>query len=252
MELLAAIALGFLGSFHCIGMCGPIALALPVHNKPSFLKYTLIVVYNLGRMLSYSFFGLLAGLLGQGFILAGCQQALSIAIGVLLLISVILPFKNDLSGSSVLLKIKNRLTRAFSKGTRPSLFVIGILNGFLPCGLVYAGMAGAAATGNPLEGAIFMAIFGLGTVPMMILLPLIGNSISVSSRNKIRKATPVIVTIMALLLIARGMDLGIPYLSPKTDRSTQTMSCHQSSPDKSKWIKCTKPLPAGGSSHLQK
>lgn len=238
--LVAAISLGFLGSFHCVGMCGPIALALPVHKKPPLLKNTLIIVYNLGRIITYATFGLLAGVVGESFVMAGFQQGFSIAVGVILLASVFLPFKNSLSGYSFFLWIKTTFNRLFSKGTQSSLFIVGLLNGFLPCGLVYVGIAGAAATGDILKGALFMAAFGLGTAPMMFALPLIGSSISASSRNTIRKATPVFVTVMALLLVLRGLNLGIPYLSPHVNKDLQTVSCHENYPDKSKMTRCQK------------
>lgn len=245
----AAIALGFLGSFHCIGMCGPIALALPVHNQPPVLKYALIALYNLGRIFTYSIFGIIAGVIGKGIILAGYQQALSIAVGILLLLSVFLHFENSMSSSKIFFKIKTNLGKAFSKSTKPSLFIIGMLNGFLPCGLVYAGIAGAAASGGALQGFLFMTAFGLGTMPMMYIVPLIGNKISISSRNKIRRATPVIVTAMALMLIVRGLNLGIPYISPEIDRTKHTMNCHENYPDKSKLIKCEKPSDSKDSKH---
>lgn len=239
--LAAAIALGFLGSFHCVGMCGPIALALPVHNKPPLLRNVLILLYNLGRISAYAAFGLLAGSVGQGFAMAGLQQKLSVVIGVLLLAAVFFPFKNKLSGHSFFLWLRTAMGRLFSRGTRPSLFIIGFLNGFLPCGLVYVGIAGAAATGTIAKGVLFMSAFGLGTVPMMFALPLIGNRISLSFRNRIRKATPVLVAGMALLLILRGANLGIPYLSPRVSDNTEAVCCHESEAGKKQVINCCKP-----------
>jgi len=239
--LLAAIALGFLGSFHCVGMCGPIALALPVHHHPPLLRHTLIVLYNLGRITTYALIGLCAGTIGKGFAMAGFQQGLSVAIGVVLLASVLFPIKSKLSGSVFFLRIRTALNRMFSKGTRSSLFVVGLLNGLLPCGLVYTGLAGAVATGDSLSGALFMAAFGLGTAPMMFALPAIGAKIPLAFRNKIRKASPIIVSAMALLLILRGLDLGIPYLSPAIGHSGKAASCHEIYSDGSKLIRCRKP-----------
>ncbi len=239
--LLAAISLGFLGSFHCIGMCGPIALALPVHSKPPALKYALIILYNLGRITAYSVFGLLAGIVGQSFAMAGLQQGLSIGIGVILLFSVFLTFKNSFSGMGFFLWIKTSFNRLFSRGTQSSLFLIGFLNGFLPCGLVYVGIAGAVATGDIIKGILFMAAFGAGTAPMMFALPLVGSSISMSAKNKIRRATPVMVTIMALLLIVRGLNLGIPYISPQI-KQNQVACCHENGSGKRPVIKCHKPM----------
>lgn len=236
----AAITLGFLGSFHCVGMCGPIALALPVHNKPVWLRHTLIALYNLGRITTYAIFGLLAGIVGNSFAMAGFQQGLSIAIGLSLLASVFLTFKGSFSGFGFFLSIRTALSRLFLRGSQSSLFLVGLLNGFLPCGLVYVGIAGAAATGDVLKGTLFMTAFGVGTAPMMFALPLIGSSLSVSSRNRIRNVMPVVVTCMALLLILRGLNLGIPYLSPKTGGSEKTMKCHEAVPDQDKLIRCHK------------
>lgn len=249
--LTAAIALGFLGSFHCVGMCGPIALALPVHNKPPLLRNFLIILYNLGRITTYTIFGLLAGIIGESFAMAGLQQGLSIIIGVILLASVFLPFKNSLSGYGFFLRIKSALSRLFTKGTQTSLFIVGLLNGLLPCGLVYVGIAGSIATGDALKGGLFMAAFGLGTVPLMFALPLIGSSISVSSRSTIRKATPVFVTIMALLLIIRGLNLGIPYISPQIEQN-QVTCCQEDAHKKRQIIKCHKPTTSQNENHCSK
>ncbi len=230
--LLAAITLGFLGSFHCVGMCGPIALALPVHSAPPFKKTMLVLSYNIGRMLTYSIFGLLAGLIGQTVVLAGYQQALSIVLGLLLLLMVFLPsnYKNNSVGSGIFgffADIKNEFGKLFLKNGHGPLFLIGLLNGLLPCGLVYMGLAGAMSTGNALEGALFMAVFGFGTVPVMLALPLAGGFISVDARNRIRKTVPVIVTLTAVMLILRGLSLGIPYISPSIE-NPDAIACHTS------------------------
>lgn len=217
--LIAALALGFLGSFHCIGMCGPIALALPVHHRPPVVRQLLIALYTLGRLLSYTCLGVLAGTLGKGFAIAGLQQGLSIGIGLLLLASVWLPKQKAFTGAAWLNWLRNQLSGLFSKGTRRSLLLIGVLNGFLPCGLVYVGLAGAAATGHPLYGGLFMLTFGLGTSPLLFVLPLMGSRISSEWRSRIRKATPVAVSVMAVLLVLRGFNLGIPYVSPKIENN---------------------------------
>lgn len=231
--LIAAISLGFLGSFHCIGMCGPIALALPISTTNYFHKVLLVFTYNFGRILTYSVFGLLFGLIGKGFAVAGYQQIVSVVIGSLLLLGVIIPskyFAKYSMTSSIFTffnKIKSALGKLFFKSGHRSLFLIGLLNGLLPCGLVYMAVAGAIATGDITKSILFMAVFGLGTVPIMLSLPLIGNFISMPIRNSIRKSVPVIVGVMAVLLILRGLNLGIPYVSPKINTDTNsTASCH--------------------------
>jgi sulfite exporter TauE/SafE len=236
MEIyLAALSLGFLGSFHCIGMCGPIALALPL-NKNSFLaRLAGGVIYNFGRMLTYALFGGLFGLIGQSFALAGYQQWLSIAMGLLLLIMVFLPesamnkFQLSHEIYSLIGKLKSKFSKLLLQKNYSSLFLIGLLNGLLPCGLVYLGIVGAIATGDSLQGSLFMAVFGLGTLPAMLSLSLISNSISLNFRNKIRKAIPAFIVVMGIMLILRGLNLGIPYLSPKMSKTDPTAHecCHK-------------------------
>ncbi len=242
---LAAIALGLLGSFHCIGMCGPIALALPVHHYSSVKKYTGIFLYNAGRILIYTILGLLFGLLGQSFFIGGFQQVVSVTIGILLLLSVILPKFTSLSSAgttflhSFINAVKNSLGKLFNKKGLHFLFFIGILNGLLPCGLVYLGIAGAIASGNYLKGTEFMFYFGLGTAPIMFIVALLGQFVSLKHRNVIRKSMPVMVSIMAIMLVMRGLNLGIPYLSPKFKKQNNTVSCCEKNAETKTVINCS-------------
>lgn len=216
-----AISLGFLGSFHCVGMCGPIALALPL-DRSSKLK-TLIgsLLYNFGRMLTYSLLGLLFGLIGQGFFIAGYQNILSISLGILILVLLLFntkqfKFISQLQTKfSFLGKIKSGIINLFGRKSNSALFLIGLLNGLLPCGLVYIGIAGAIATGDALYGSLFMFFFGFGTLPAMLFINMISGSLSLAGRNKIKRFVPFAVGIMAVLLIVRGLNLGIPMISPE-------------------------------------
>lgn len=216
-----ALTLGFLGSFHCVGMCGPIALALPLNRESLLSKITGALLYNTGRVFMYALLGGLFGLIGQSIIIAGYQQSLSITLGITVLIMILLP--NKLANKfrflsftySFIGKVKQKLKTLFKQNSFSSLFFIGTLNALLPCGLVYLGIAGAIAAGNLLQGSIFMALFGLGTVPAMLTVALISSSININFRKKINKAVPVFAASMALLLILRGMNLGIPYISPE-------------------------------------
>ena len=230
--ILAAISLGFLGSFHCVGMCGPIALALPLNDQSLYSKISGSFLYNLGRAISYSFFGLLFGALGKGFVIGGYQQLLSILIGSILLVYVLLPnkilskFKFTGFLFTMTQKLKSSFSVLFHQKTTKALFFIGLLNGLLPCGLVYMGIAGAIVTGSMLQGALFMFAFGLGTFPVMFALSISRNFISLGFRNKIRKTIPVFISIMALLFILRGMNLGIPYISPELSKTQcEAKSC---------------------------
>ena len=219
--IIAAIVLGFLGGFHCVGMCGPIAMALPVHNKPPLQKAASILVYNSGRIITYAGFGLLFGAIGKSFVLFGLQQILSIVLGSLILLFVIVSlFKkvnNPLIGKVYFFIniVKSNLSELLNKRSFSAFFGIGLLNGLLPCGLVYMAVAGALASGSIINGALFMIFFGLGTVPFMFAVTYYSNLISVKLRNRMRRAVPVFVGLMAILMILRGMNLGINYISPK-------------------------------------
>lgn len=233
--LIAALSLGFLGSFHCIGMCGPIAMALPLRTGNRWVRIGGGLLYNTGRALTYGIFGLLFGLLGKGFVIGGYQQAISVVLGVLILIGVFLPANvNPEQGLTKVIfpfvaKVKSLLGKLFKEKNPASLFLIGMLNGLLPCGLVYLAVAGAIATGSAINGSLFMIMFGLGTLPAMMLVVVATNVISLDLRNKIRKAVPVFITVMACVLILRGMNLGIPYLSPELSKTdcTKHSCCHK-------------------------
>lgn len=218
---LVALSLGFLGSFHCIGMCGPIALALPVHNKSHSEKIISILTYNLGRIITYSFFGLIFGMIGQSVALFGLQQKLSILLGVVILSGLFIPQK-IINRSKLLSRfynlfigLKNKISLQFQKKGISSFFSIGLLNGLLPCGLVYIAIASAIATGNVLKSIGFMAAFGAGTFPFMFAISYTSHLFSIKVRNTIKKAMPLMIGLVAVLLIFRGLNLGINFISPK-------------------------------------
>ena len=174
MMLLTAFTIGLLGSFHCLGMCGPIALALPVHDQASLRRWIGRLTYNTGRISTYGLLGGLFGLFGRSLAMAGFQQSVSVALGVAIILEVILPttLVHRLNPNHRIARfigqVKKSMQTLFSVRTYPALFGLGTLNGLLPCGLVYVGLAGATATGNAAAGVAYMAIFGLGTLPMML------------------------------------------------------------------------------------
>jgi len=227
---------GLLGSFHCIGMCGPIALALPIHQQNTVQKILSLLTYNLGRIITYSFLGLIFGLIGKTLFIGKYQQVFSIVIGSIILLILLIPFiGKKLNQGTILSKyhrmIQQQLSSLFKKEKNIlNLFIIGIFNGLLPCGLVYMAIAGSLSTGNINHAILFMLSFGLGTVPIMFSVAFFGNYISQSIRKKINKAVPFVIGCMAVLLILRGMNLGIPYISPKFEQTvngTTTTCCHK-------------------------
>ncbi|MBX7093643.1 MAG: sulfite exporter TauE/SafE family protein [Flavobacteriales bacterium] len=219
MFLPVAFSLGFLGSFHCMGMCGPIALALPLNRKNYLTMVIGSAAYNFGRVFTYSAIGLVFGLIGQGLFIAGYQNFLSLTLGILILLSLIFSaWANRLGNNAVIFRIvnglKSKFIPLFNKKSTGGLFLIGMLNGLLPCGFVYMGITGSIATGSAIYGALFMAFFGLGTLPAMMAMNMVGGIVSVNFRNNVRRMVPVVVGIMGLALVLRGLNLGIPYLSP--------------------------------------
>lgn len=206
---------------HCVGMCGPIALALPMGFKTRLSFAFSRVLYNLGRTVTYTMLGGIFGLLGKGLVLAGFQQALSITLGVLLLViafTAINPESQLLNLGPVTrftTRLKVALGGLLRHGSQSSLFTIGLLNGLLPCGFVYLGIFGAINTGGALTGMAFMALFGLGTIPLMLAVSMAGSVVGAKVRASSRRLLPVFMVLFATLFIMRGMNLGIPYLSPK-------------------------------------
>lgn len=216
---------GLAGSFHCIGMCGPIALALPV-GKLSFLEATINrVLYNLGRIFTYSVLGGAFGYFGKTLFVVGFQQHLSILVG-LLMMGLILP--NRLITWRPFQKLTHLLMGIFKKvfplKSLVGFMLLGLLNGLLPCGFVYLALVGASATNTPIGGSIFMAFFGFGTAPMMFSMGILPKFLTLKFRQNINQYLPVYTLLLAIFFIVRGLNLGIPYLSPKFEKAPVSQS----------------------------
>ena len=106
------------------------------------------------------------------------------------------------------------LGKLLQKADYRSRFTTGILNGFLPCGMVYMALTASLASGGIWQSATFMALFGLGTLPFMFAIVLLGNLMTTAFRIKILKFVPVMMIVLGGLFILRGLELGIPYISP--------------------------------------
>ncbi len=232
--LVSAFILGLLGSLHCVGMCGPIAFMLPVDRSNSFKKVSQIGIYHFGRLLAYSIIGLVFGLVGKSLYIFGIQQQLSIFIGIIMIVVVLLPHKTigkyNLSKPiyKLVSKVKSSLGKALKKKTADTFLTIGFLNGFLPCGLVYMAVFGSIATGNLLEGSLYMVLFGVGTIPLMTTAIYLGKFLNSTIKQRIQKAIPVFVVIIGVLFILRGLGLGIPYFSPApvVEMVESAIKCH--------------------------
>lgn len=213
---ITAVVLGFAGSLHCAGMCGPLVLALPATGNSHLTFLSGRLAYNFGRVITYCLLGALFGLVGQTLVLAGVQRWVSIALGLMLLIGLFSSRKLALwrPVARAVQGMKGAMSKLLRQRSFSSALVLGLLNGLLPCGLVYVAGAGAVATGGLASGLEYMAAFGLGTVPMMLGIGLSGRLVPTALRLQFRRAIPVSVLLLASLLILRGLGLGIPYLSP--------------------------------------
>lgn len=211
MEIWTALAIGFFGSFHCIGMCGPIALALPGAGQSTFKLLIGRALYNIGRVFTYAFLGAVFGVIGHSIALAGFQKGLSIALGIAIISSVVIKsrffnsIKRKLGTNSFYGQLKKLISSRFKKSGLSTLFTIGILNGLLPCGFVYIGLAGSLTTGSIAGGSIYMALFGLGTFPAMMAMSLAPGLFSISLRRRINSAIPLLAVLFGAYLIYRGL-----------------------------------------------
>ncbi|TDD98656.1 sulfite exporter TauE/SafE family protein [Flavobacterium cellulosilyticum] len=218
--LYTAFLFGLISSFHCIGMCGPIAMMLPVDQKNQAKKTIQIITYHVGRLTAYASIGLIFGLLGKGLFLAGIQQKLSIFIGIAMIAVILIPEKifSQYNFSkpvfNLISQVKTALGSQFKNKSYKSLFTIGLLNGFLPCGMVYVALFGAIAMQSVNYGILYMILFSLGTVPLMSSVTYLQSFMTIATRNRIQKVIPYITVLLGVLFILRGLGLGIPNVSP--------------------------------------
>lgn len=229
MLYLGGFLLGFLGSLHCIGMCGPIALALPWKSASLAHFVRKQIFYFLFKALSYTLLGFLSGLIGDTFRFFGFQQAVSVVLGSIMLVVGIasllhLTFVKKISILDNALAGLRSLFSKLIKTDRPSSFMaIGFLNGFLPCGFVYIGLASAVVTNSALNASFFMFFFGLGTIPALLTASLLPRFLKTKQRFSTRKLIPVFSIVFAILFILRGLNLGIPFVSPRMQGHTPAM-----------------------------
>lgn len=220
--IIAALGLGFATGFHCIGMCGPIALSLGLSKSQQVNFHLQNLTYQFGRIFTYTLLGAIVGIVGEGFHLAGFQQYITIFAGILLIIMALFSFGGDFSSkipaiNNALLRVKINLGKFLQKKDYTSRFLTGVLNGFLPCGMVYMALTASLAAGGIWQSALFMTIFGLGTFPFMFAVVLFGNLINTATRTKILKFVPIFMLVLGSLFILRGLEIGIPYISPKKE-----------------------------------
>ncbi len=211
-----AISMGLISSFHCVGMCGPIALALPVHKGPRVQQIAGVLAYNAGRALTYAMFGMVIGTLGASLAWLGALRYVSILIGVAMLVYAFWPsglehrLRMPLFWQKTVSLLRQRMATYLKKSDLSGMLLLGMLNGAIPCGMVYMALMSSVATGSGWGGAIFMALFGLGTMPAMLALGIAKQQFTPALRTRIRRLTPVLVAIAGIWLVARGVMTSYP------------------------------------------
>jgi sulfite exporter TauE/SafE len=216
----SAFLMGAVGSIHCIGMCGPLAFALPIGHRNNWGRAAGGTLYNAGRIVTYTALGLFLGATSQYVISVRWQGVFSVLLGTLILVYLLLPAARKVVGSGTktasgpFLYLRHSLGKLMQSKKYSSLFSFGLLNGLLPCGMVYLAITVSFLTGSILKGGLFMFSFGMGTFPAMLGVVFFGSFLNQQLRMRLRRLTPVFLALMAALLILRGLGLGIPYLSP--------------------------------------
>jgi sulfite exporter TauE/SafE len=218
--LYTALIFGLISSFHCVGMCGPIAMMLPVDRTNEARKVLQILTFHVGKLTAYGSLGLVFGFLGKTLYIAGWQQQMSIILGVLMIMVAVIPerlfaqYNFSKPVYKLISKVKSHLGQQFKNKSYSSLFAIGLMNGFLPCGMVYVAIFGAIAMQSVSLGVLYMLLFGIGTIPMLTLVVYLSQLLSFSFRNTLQKIIPFVAVLIGMLFIIRGLGLDIPYVSP--------------------------------------
>lgn len=230
MIYVTALTIGIMGSTHCLGMCGPLVLALPLNRQEKRQLAFQAFQYNIGRVITYALLGLLLGFLGKGLFLAGIQKGFSVFLGLVLLIVVL--FKINLESQFIRLPLVHQYTQLVKQAVskqlllRNSHLTLGLLNGLLPCGLVYLALAGAVTTAAPWQGALFMLLFGLGTMPLMIGVFFVKNTLTHKIKHHLRHIASFVMLGVALLLIFRGFSIQFPTELRFWEAINHPVMCH--------------------------
>lgn len=228
--LLSALTLGLGSSLHCMGMCGPLVMAMPFQDSNGEVAISRLVLYHLGKTLSYASLGFILGSFGMGFKLIGYQQSFSIFFGAFILLITIAPyiFKEVIRyQNGLLLRISNVTSTFMSRLSPNSIFYLGVANGLIPCGIVYIALAASVLLYSSWKASLFMMVFGIGTIPSLTVIIYSKKLISGNWGNKFKKLTLILSVTLSFLFMLRGMNLGIPYLSPKLDDKSTLNCCHK-------------------------
>ncbi|MFY0598520.1 MAG: sulfite exporter TauE/SafE family protein [Cyclobacteriaceae bacterium] len=211
--MIGAFLIGLFGSVHCVGMCGPLMISLTTKSGSKALGSFLL--YHIGRIAVYAAIGVCFGLISSSIRFFEIQKYFSLALGVLLIVVFGFPkIRNRLEGwyynSLFYQTLKGRFTKLYS--SKVKWVASGLLNGFLPCGLIYLAAAGALLSHNVWSASSYMIVFGLGTIPALALLG-VSRTLMPTFFKRVSNLTTPIALISGLLLIGRSVLVESPDLN---------------------------------------
>jgi len=214
--LIASLLVGFLGSMHCVGMCGGLVTSLSM-SRPH-IWWAGLCSYQAGRIIVYTLLGLIAGMIGVALTqvswFSNMQQGMAIFAGLLMVIFGLTlagwladPLVRGMTKITAVIGLKKWVYAASSSRMPMSWLMVGLFNGLLPCGLVYAGLALSLTSGNVALSAAMMFAFGLGTVPAMLFVPVVLRSASPRTRGLVLKVAAILLIAMGAFTMIRGSSL---------------------------------------------
>jgi len=210
--LLTGIALGIGGSLHCAGMCGPLVLTLgrrQCGSRRDRVRHA--ALYQLGRVLTYVVLGFMTGLIGGALTARGFGRVIAVAAGILLILAALRSIRPvplgriPGIGASVGVRACGAAARWSRAHPAAGPLATGAANGLLPCGLVYAAVAAAAAFGDIKDAALLMAGFAVGTLPALTAVSISASAIPPALRLRLRPLMPVVLALAGVMLLARGI-----------------------------------------------
>jgi sulfite exporter TauE/SafE len=208
-------------------MCGPIAMSIPLDRSSNTSIFFGALQYNLGRVITYFVLGIIIGSIGLSIHAIGILQWISILAGVGLILFAWRKYLGKaLFGRVPDFKFQRFIGGGFRKVLNSNwplkLLLIGGINGLLPCGMVYVALLNAMLTGDIIMSGTAMAGFGIGTLPGLMIVAFMANMVGSNTRQRLNKVVPYLLSVVGLLIVLRGMNLDIPYISPKISVSQQT------------------------------
>jgi sulfite exporter TauE/SafE len=203
------------GLSHCVGMCGPLVGAFALRRRAESQEVsTPLLLFQIGRIITYLLLGVALGWLGSlvegGISLPGWQGGLSVVLGVVMVLlglslMGVLPALHWPAAVALARPVSGWLKYWLASPRPVAPFALGVVNGLLPCGAVYAMGVLAATSGDPLKGASIMLIFGLGTLPAMLGIGLAAVWLSLRWRTGFYRAAALLVVVTGLQLALRGL-----------------------------------------------